>query len=164
LKDLTSCVDQEAYLVREVVKDQTQKEYHNQILQIVAPLRMKVNNLPYDNIPYLRNQAFHARMELLTVLSSGLNDPNRNAGLAQVALYGLGGVGKTQIALEYAYLHFQDYEAIFWISAETSLKLAESFSAQAIALDLGNGDTVEQHNQLRGVFKKWLLDSSRRCS
>lgn len=45
-----------------------------------------------------------------------------------------------------------------------SLKLAESFSAQAIALGLGNGDTLEQHNQLREIFKKWLLDSSKRSS
>jgi hypothetical protein len=158
LKDLTSWVDQEAYLVREVVKDQTQKDYHNQILQIVMPLKMKANNLPYNNIPYLRNQAFHGRSELLMVMLSRLSDQNRNAGLAQAALFGLGGVGKTQIALEYAYRHLQDYTAIFWINAETSLKLAESFSAQAIALGLGKGDSLEQHSQLREIFKKWLFE------
>jgi DNA replication protein DnaC len=160
LKCLTSWVDQEAYLVREEVKDQKQKEYHSQIVQILMPFKMNANNLPYNSIPYLRNQAFHARTELLMVLSSQLREPNRNEGVAQVALCGLGGVGKTQIALEYAYLHFQDYTAIFWINAETGLKLAESFSAQATALGLGNGDTLEHHKQLRAVFKKWLLDSS----
>jgi hypothetical protein len=158
LKCLTSWVDQEAYLVREVVKDQTQKDYHNQILQIMMPLRMKANNLPYNNIPYLRNQAFHGRTKLLMIMLSGLSDQNRSAGLAHVALFGLGGVGKTQIALEYAYRHFQDYTAIFWINAETNLKLAESFSAQAIALGLGESHSPEQHNQLREIFKQWLFD------
>lgn len=118
---------------------------------------MKVNNLPYNNIPYLRNQAFHGRTKLLTVMLSGLSHQNRNAGLAHVALFGLGGVGKTQIALEYAYRHFQDYTAIFWINAETNLKLAESFSAQAISLGLGESDSLEQHNQLRELFKQWLF-------
>jgi hypothetical protein len=160
LKDLTSWVDQEAYLVREAVKDQTQKDYHNQILQIVMPLGRKIDCLPYENIPHIRNQAFYGRTALLTAISSRLSEQNRKAGLAQVALFGLGGVGKTQIALEYAHGHFQDYKAIFWINAETNLKLAESFGAQAIALGLGNGDSPEQHDQWRGIFKKWLLDCS----
>jgi hypothetical protein len=161
LKGLTSWVDQEAYLVREAVKDQTQKDYHNQILQIVMPLRRKTAGLPYENIPHIRNQAFHGRTALLTVISSWLSERNRKAGLAQVALFGLGGVGKTQIALEYAHKHFQDYKAIFWINAETNLKLAESFGAQAIALGLGNGDSPEQHDQWREIFKRWLLDCGR---
>jgi hypothetical protein len=161
LKGLTSWVDQEAYLVREAVKDQTQKDYHNQILQLVMPLGRKTDRLPYENIPQIRNQAFYGRTALLTVISSQLSERNRKAGLAQVALFGLGGVGKTQIALEYAHSHFQDYKAIFWISAETNLKLAESFGAQAIALGLGNGDSPERHDQWRGIFKKWLLDCGR---
>jgi hypothetical protein len=158
LKSLKSWVDQEAYLVREVVKDQIQKDYHDQILQIVMPLRIKANNLPYNNIPYLRNHAFHGRTQLLMAMSDRLGDSNRNTGLAHVALFGLGGVGKTQIALEYAYRHLQDYTAIFWINAETNLKLAESFGAQAIALGLGKGESLEQYNQLREIFKKRLFD------
>ena len=158
LKGLTSWVDWEANLVREVVKYQTQKDYHNQTLQIVMPLRMNAHHLPYHNIPHFRNHAFHYRTELLTTMANQLSDQNRNAGLAHVALFGLGGVGKTEIALEYAYRHFQDYNAIFWINAETNQKLAESFSAQALALGLVEGDSVAQHHQLREIFKKWLFN------
>jgi NB-ARC domain len=161
LKDLISWVGQEAYLVREAVKDQTQEDTHNQILQIVMSLGRKTDCLPYQNIPHIRNQAFHGQTALLAVISNRLGEQNRKAGLAQVALFGLGGVGKTQIALEYAHGHFQDYEAIFWVNAETNLKLAESFGAQAIALGLGNGDSPEQHDQWRAIFKKWLLDCGR---
>jgi len=35
-----------------------------------------------------------------------------------LALHGLGGVGKTQIALEYVYRHALEYSAVFWIGAE----------------------------------------------
>jgi len=35
----------------------------------------------------------------------------------RVALHGLGGIGKTQLALEYVYAHEKDYERIYWISA-----------------------------------------------
>ena len=160
MNGLTSWVDQEAYLVREAVKDQTQKDFHDQIRQIVMLLGRKIDCLPSE-IPNIRNQAFYGRTALLTVISSRLSERNRKAGLAQVALFGLGGVGKTQIALEYAHDHFQDYKAIFWINAETNLKLAESFGAQAIALGLGNGDSPEQHDQWRQIFKKWLLDFGR---
>ena len=158
LRGLTSWVDREACLVREVIKDQAIKDYHNQILQIMKPIKISANHFPYRNIPHDRNLSFRCRTELLAVISSQLNGQNRSAGLAQVALFGLGGIGKTQIALEYAYRHLQDYMAIFWINAKTTLKLAESFSGHAIALGLGEGDSLQQHDQLREIFKRWLSD------
>ena len=42
------------------------------------------------------------------------------------ALHGLGGVGKTQIALEYAYRHALEYGAVFWIEAENEETVVSS--------------------------------------
>ena len=43
-----------------------------------------------------------------------------------VVLYGLGGIGKTQLAIEYIRRHKEKYTAIFWLNAnnQDSLKLS----------------------------------------
>ncbi|KAF8458481.1 hypothetical protein BGX38DRAFT_570907 [Terfezia claveryi] len=45
--------------------------------------------------------------------------------MVEVVLYGIGGVGKTQVALQYVDLHHQDYSSVFWLNAasEQALKL-----------------------------------------
>lgn len=51
-----------------------------------------------------------------------------------VVLYGLGGIGKTQLAIEYIRLHKEKYTAIFWLNAndEDSLKLSFRDIAQQV--------------------------------
>lgn len=47
--------------------------------------------------------------------------------LKSFLLYGLGGIGKTQLALEYCYQYVDQFDAIFWVSAETQDKLFQDF-------------------------------------
>ena len=49
----------------------------------------------------------------------------------RVALYGMGGIGKTQIALEYVYTNKTNYERIYWITAVNQASLL--FGYQKIA-------------------------------
>ena len=44
-------------------------------------------------------------------------------------LCGLGGIGKTSIAVDYVYRHRRDYRVILWAHGETKTKLADSFTA-----------------------------------
>ena len=44
-----------------------------------------------------------------------------------VVLHGLGGIGKSQLAIEYAKRHQDDYTAIFWLNAKTEDTLKGSF-------------------------------------
>lgn len=48
-----------------------------------------------------------------------------------VAIHGLGGIGKTRLAVEYIYSHEHDYSAIFWANADTNDTLSLSFVAIA---------------------------------
>ncbi|WP_258055117.1 FxSxx-COOH system tetratricopeptide repeat protein [Streptomyces sp. Ru71] len=68
------------------------------------------------NVP-LRNTSFVGRQALLRAVEEQLSAQDTTAVLPN-ALHGLGGVGKSQLALEYIYTHQHDYKVICWIPAE----------------------------------------------
>jgi len=65
---------------------------------------------PIWNVPHQRNPNFTGRAELLDALDKAL-DSEQTAALTQ-AIHGLGGVGKTQLAVEYAHRHVADYTLV----------------------------------------------------
>jgi hypothetical protein len=67
------------------------------------------------NVP-ARNPRFTGRDGMLTGLRRRLHIGE--ATLIVQALYGLGGVGKTQLAIEYAHRFAADYDLVWWINAE----------------------------------------------
>ncbi len=88
------------------------------------------------NIPYPRNPYFTGREELLRRLAASLR-AGETVGISQPqAVSGLGGVGKTQIALEYAYRYYQDYDAVLWTRADTQEALISGFVVFAALLQL----------------------------
>lgn len=82
----------------------------------------------------IRNKTFTGRGELLELLYQQLN-ATPGAGAARV-LHGLLGVGKTQVALEYAYRHRFDYDVVWWIQCDKSRAVTRA-SLAALAGRLG---------------------------
>jgi hypothetical protein len=121
-----------------------------------------MRSFPYHNLPYMRNPAFFDRDHEMGQLSTFLSPIVRPKELVQTALSGLGGAGKSQIALEYAYRTISNYDAIFWVSCESAVQLGTSVAAQASALRLIPSDAPQQQSQLRDLFKGWLFDVGRR--
>jgi tetratricopeptide (TPR) repeat protein len=112
------------------------------------------------NIPYPRNPYFTGREELLTRLAAVLRS-GQTAGIGQPqAVSGLGGVGKTQIALEYAYRYYSDYDAILCTRADTQEALISGFVTFAEMLFLAQ---TEERDQLKIVqaVKEWLKTHAR---
>jgi len=93
------------------------------------------------NIPHQRNPNFVGRDELLDRIRDTLTSEK---AAALTAIHGLGGVGKTQLAAEYAYRHKADYEVVWWIKSEEAATLASDYSMLATALDLPQKQEREQ--------------------
>jgi tetratricopeptide (TPR) repeat protein len=105
------------------------------------------------NVPHNRNPNFTGRDEVLTDLHANLVNA-QSASPVQV-IHGLGGVGKTQIAVEYAYLNVADYDVVWWMRAEESSTLASDFANLATELSLPQQDAQDQRVIVDAV-RKWL--------
>ncbi|KAJ4029716.1 hypothetical protein NW761_009724 [Fusarium oxysporum] len=84
-------------------------------------------------IPYTINPGFVGRSEILYLLKSQLGDAesqSQSKGHRRAALHGLGGVGKTQIALSYAYWiqEVSQDTSVFWVHASSVEKFSESYA------------------------------------
>jgi hypothetical protein len=137
---------------------------HKASMQDQSSSRLPVANLPHRN-PYFSGREallatlsrnFSAKRATTTVLTSGQRLAQEALGEAQ-AIYGLGGVGKTQLALEYAYLHARKYAIRWWITSEFPSQIPAGLAMLAKALDIA-GDEDGQSTSVNLV----LLELARR--
>jgi tetratricopeptide (TPR) repeat protein/transcriptional regulator with XRE-family HTH domain len=102
---------------------------------------------PHWLVPLPRNPFFTGREEVLETLHRQLGVDQMVTLMQSSALYGLGGVGKTQIALEYS--------AVFWIGAETEEQVVSSLLHIAQELQLLERDNQDQQRIIAAV-QRWL--------
>ncbi|HLJ33402.1 MAG TPA: NB-ARC domain-containing protein, partial [Ktedonobacteraceae bacterium] len=118
---------------------------------------------PYWLLPFSRNPFFTGRDGILEEVESLLHASPAVALTQSFAFHGLGGIGKTQLAVEYAYRHALEYTAIFWIAAETVESIIASFLAIAEVLSLSEREEAVQQRIVTAVqhwlstHKGWLL-------
>lgn len=110
---------------------------------------------PGFHVPFHRNTFFTGRERFLTVLHERLVNEHGEVPLSCYALYGLGGIGKTQIALEYAYRHVLEYSAVFWIASETDESILASMVCIAEVLQLPERAESDQQ-QIIAAVQHWL--------
>ena len=135
----------------------TEQGYENLRLHLTGQSRVRKPALPpkqrrpdylYWNLPP-RNPFFTGRDEYLKKLEDGLAH-----GRAQ-ASSGLGGIGKTQTAVEYAYRHRDQYRAVLWSLADSRDALVSGFGAIASLLDLTEKDERDA-NVVAEAVRRWL--------
>jgi effector-associated domain 2 (EAD2)-containing protein/NTP-dependent ternary conflict system VMAP-like protein/NB-ARC domain-containing protein len=118
------------------------------------PLRL------WGDIP-IRNPDFTGRGLLLRLLREALETKSKASVLPQT-LHGLGGVGKTQLAVEYVYRYADHYDIVWWISAEQVSLVLASLETLAERMDLPQSEDRKQTantvlNALGVSRSRWLL-------
>jgi tetratricopeptide (TPR) repeat protein/transcriptional regulator with XRE-family HTH domain len=108
-----------------------------------------------SNIPIAHSPLFTGREALLDSLHQRLST-TRTAALTQAqVLYGLGGIGKTRAAVEYAFRYGEDYTHVFWMQATSRETLVADCVTLASLLELPGQDGQDQMLVVQAV-KRWL--------
>ncbi|WP_373317978.1 FxSxx-COOH system tetratricopeptide repeat protein [Virgisporangium aliadipatigenens] len=125
---------------------------HKVPADVVPPIR---GNLP------IRNTDFTGRGPLIWQLRESLLKRS-NASVVPQALHGLGGVGKTQLAVEYAYRYIDYYGLIWWINADHITAVRSSLAELGRELGIPPSPDIDQSaktvlNSLATSTRRWLL-------
>ena len=115
-------------------------------------------------VPYEKNELFVGRSGLLSEIFNELNEAKERRYNHRLALYGMGGVGKTQTVLAYVYSMKTFYNSIFWINAADQATLLDGFQKIAIEIDerrlISESTPAETANPVLAWFARqiqWLL-------
>ena len=105
-----------------------------------------------DKLPYPAANKSLAELEKIEKYLS----PKDDQSLRTYTIYGRRGVGKTEIALQFAYMNQPGFDAIFWIQCETSVAIRQSFTNVAVALNLPAADRDGHHEENQLAVQNWL--------
>ena len=106
-------------------------------------------------IPYVRNPFFTGREDIFAQLYEAFQGGINTILIQPQGLTGLGGIGKTQTAVEYAYRYQQDYQAVLWINGDTQETLIAGLVAIATTLALPEYQERDQNRVIEAV-QRWL--------
>ncbi|KAI4113284.1 MAG: hypothetical protein LQ345_005698 [Seirophora villosa] len=108
--------------------------------------------------PYVfrRNENFYGREQELNTVGQALLPLEDYPKFKVFALCGLGGTGKTEIALEFAYRHGYKFDFVFWAQADNAAILHESCLAISLSLGLRNQSGEQDLKTVRKSLLDWL--------
>lgn len=117
----------------------------------------KLSSVRVWNVPFPRNPFFTGREDVL----AGIRAAFATQGMAAIsqAVAGMGGIGKTQTAVEYAYRFGHEYAAVLWTAADKDEDIVSGFVQIARLLDLPEAGCTDSREAV-GAVMQWLADNS----
>jgi Tetratricopeptide repeat/NB-ARC domain len=132
--------------------------HHHHLPRVKAAQVQKLARHVWSNVP-ARNPGFTGRMKLLAEVRKRLLAGDRTV---VQALHGIGGVGKTQLAVEYTHRFADDYDLVWWITAEQPGLIGAQFVplAEALGCDLPGAELGIVRRAVLAELRerdRWLL-------
>ena len=125
------------------------------IEDLTSPIGTRSTTRSIWHVPYQRNQFFTGRGTVIKELHEMLTTGRATGSERPQALSGESGIGKTQIALEYAYCYKDEYRAVLWAKANSLEILMSDLVSTADALNLPEKSDSDQGRVVKAV-KQWL--------
>lgn len=117
---------------------------------------------PIHEIPFQKNRNFTGRKDVLDSIHEEFSTAQGTVPIHIIR--GMGGIGKTQIAVHYSYEFMKEYDLVYWIRSETDASLKADYEVLTQDLELPVKTKAEQvvyvnivNNWLASTDKKWLL-------
>lgn len=113
--------------------------------------------LPCFVLPSTGAPRFFDRDDVIEKIEKHFQDGDSTSSLRSLALYGMGGVGKSHVAMKYLENKkiAKDFDAIFWVNAENPVAMGQSFTDIALRLKLPDTRPAT-HDENRMILKGWL--------
>ena len=108
----------------------------------------------YFMVPYEKNPFFVGQDDLIDQIFDRLCESKHHQYNHRIALYGMGGVGKTQTTLAYAYTMKQNYHSVFWISGVNQTTLLSGF--EQIRTETRCAIEASNQTETAKLVIKWL--------
>ena len=127
-------------------------------------LGSKEVSLPCFALGQTRNQHFLGRESIMDLIDEHLLPitPSNDAGIYQTrhfCICGMGGMGKTDIAIEYAYTRKSKFDAIIWLQAAGLSQLATDFARITRHLGLETAQQAKDLDSSTEIAKAWLTST-----
>ncbi|KAF8851460.1 hypothetical protein BDZ45DRAFT_730880 [Acephala macrosclerotiorum] len=131
-----------------------------EMMSLSGDAQSKDGKLPCFMLPLVRNHHFFDRDDAIAKINKHFSRTGTGVGQPHsLALYGLGGVGKSAVALKYAYSRIDELDAILWVRSETPTALAQSFTDIAMRLEIHDAHP-QHHIKNRVLVLNWLQHSN----
>ena len=162
LQEFTHRIDH----IRELVEAYNLTEIRlkqNEMLESLSRHNLQDNSvqaaahLPYYQLPFGRNHGFFGRTKVLDEIYDVLKPSAAGRSIRSVALWGTGGIGKSQVALEYANLQIQGKsQLVIWLPSQTETDMSRALVQAASQVRPPGYEEGMSAERTRFMMWNWL--------